>query len=344
MDDFASQLRSAVAANDAKLARRILRSAAQGLGALFRPSSLGDTPPTPSPQTRHALDSMALAVRRAMLVAARAGSGDMVRTLLDYFPPHHLVNADLGLIDCLLVAAEHRAAGVVRALLERTRVAASSTDAAGLSALHWAANGGDAACVEALLASGADVNAATTSEGRTPLYFAAQCGHTEAVRLLLEAGADVDGASADASPLLVATAQNRAAVVRQLLAVGASPDVAASRRRSTQQRRANKGNGGNAADRTALCLAAFHDFPDIAAALLRAEIPAVVSVGSSSSRGSDHRLSAEEGCEATAKVVGLRGCDRERGFPLLIAAETASERTATVLVAHSVWENLRLAI
>ncbi len=62
-------------------------------------------------------------------------------------------------------------------------------DDEGMSALHWAADRGEAAVVEALLRGGADRDA-VDGEGQTALHYAASCGHARAVALLIEAGAD----------------------------------------------------------------------------------------------------------------------------------------------------------
>ena len=62
-------------------------------------------------------------------------------------------------------------------------------DKDGLTALHWAADGGKEEVVKSLLSAGADVNA-QDSEGLTPLHYAVDCSQMGVARALLHAGAD----------------------------------------------------------------------------------------------------------------------------------------------------------
>jgi ankyrin repeat protein len=66
----------------------------------------------------------------------------------------------------------------------------------GYTALHAAAQQGQARVVEALLAAGSEVEA-VTSEGLTACHLAAQLGHVEVLRRLVLAGADVNRATTD---------------------------------------------------------------------------------------------------------------------------------------------------
>src|SRR6266853_681723 len=89
-------------------------------------------------------------------------------------------------------AAERGDAAAVRALLARAAdVGAAQGD--GMTALHWAAQHGDA--VTALLELSADANAVETANGETALMFAAARDRADAVRALVQRGADAAIAS-----------------------------------------------------------------------------------------------------------------------------------------------------
>ena len=93
--------------------------------------------------------------------------------------------------------------------------------------LHLASQAGSAAVVQALVKSGAIVSARTTTTGVTPLHLAAATGNTDVVKILLDNGADANAKDADwgQTPLIYAAAQNRAEAIRVLLARGADPRV-----------------------------------------------------------------------------------------------------------------------
>ena len=93
--------------------------------------------------------------------------------------------------------------------------------------LHLASQAGSAAVVQALLKAGADVTARTTTTGVTPLHLAAATGNADVVKLLLDAGADANARDAEwgQTPLIYAAAPNRAGAIRVLLARGADPRV-----------------------------------------------------------------------------------------------------------------------
>jgi ankyrin repeat protein len=91
-------------------------------------------------------------------------------------------------------AASNGDAASVRALLTKgADVNAPQGD--GMTALHWAAERGDADLTALLLASRANANAATRIGKYTPLHVAAKGGHANVVRRLVDAGADVNGAT-----------------------------------------------------------------------------------------------------------------------------------------------------
>src|SRR5215831_15202950 len=87
-------------------------------------------------------------------------------------------------------AAMHGDRDGVRGLLKQgADVSASQGD--GMTALHWAAERGDAALAEMLVYAGANVAAVTRIGQYTPLHLASKSGSTTVVDALIKAGADV---------------------------------------------------------------------------------------------------------------------------------------------------------
>ncbi len=159
-------------------------------------------------------------------------------------------------------AAMRGDAAAVRDLL-RDGADANASQGDGMSALHWAAQNGDADIAEVLIYGGANLAAVTRLGEYTPLHLAARAGRGSVVRVLVEAGADVDaptstgavtplqfaaaagdveavtlllehGARIDAresqwgqTPLMFAAAKNRAAAVGALLRAGADASITA---------------------------------------------------------------------------------------------------------------------
>ncbi len=89
----------------------------------------------------------------------------------------------------------------------------------GMSALHWAADKGDADLTEMLVYAGANPGAVTRIGQHTPLHLASRAGSAAAVRALLKAGAKVDAKTSvsGATPLHLAAAAGDPAVVTALL-------------------------------------------------------------------------------------------------------------------------------
>lgn len=83
-----------------------------------------------------------------------------------------------------------------RSLLRKGTLA-NVEDAAGYTALHYAARNGHRAMCELLLENGAKIDATTRSGHATALQRAATQGHVEVVELLLESGADANLRDAD---------------------------------------------------------------------------------------------------------------------------------------------------
>ena len=93
--------------------------------------------------------------------------------------------------------------------------------------LHLASRAGSAAAVRALLKAGAKVDAKTSVSGATPLHLAAAAGDPAVVTALLDAKADVNAKEAEwgQTPLIFAASLNRVEAVKVLLARGADANV-----------------------------------------------------------------------------------------------------------------------
>ena len=157
--------------------------------------------------------------------AAMRGDAAAVRSLLQQ---HADVNAPQGDgMTALHWAAEQGDAALAAALLKAGASAAAGTRVGRHTPLHIAAKEGRAAVVRLLVDAKADVNA-PTSTGAAPLHFAASSGSRESVAILLDAGADPNAREPQwgQTPLMFAAGAGRTDVVRLLIARGADASVA----------------------------------------------------------------------------------------------------------------------
>ena len=117
----------------------------------------------------------------------------------------------------------------------------------GSTALHWAAQRGDAEMAQLLVYAGANVRATTRIGGYTPLFMAAKSGAASVVDVLLKAGSDVQlKAMNGLTPLMMAAISGNREAVRLLIEKGA--DVNAKEKEHGQ---------------TPLMFAAAFDRPDV---------------------------------------------------------------------------------
>jgi ankyrin repeat protein len=93
--------------------------------------------------------------------------------------------------------------------------------------LHLASKAGNASVVTALLKAGAAVNAMTSTTGVTPLHLAAASGNSAVVQALIDGGAEVNAKESEwgQTPLIFAASRNRVDAITALLAGGADPSI-----------------------------------------------------------------------------------------------------------------------
>jgi ankyrin repeat protein len=158
--------------------------------------------------------------------AAARGDREAVRALLKQGADVNAAQGDG--MTALHWAAERGDAALAEMLLYAGANVAAMTRIGQYRPLHLASQAGSAPVVRALLQAGADPSARTTTSGVTPLHLAAASGNAEAVTLLVDRGADVDAAESEwgQTPLMFAASYNRADAIGVLLRRGADPRVA----------------------------------------------------------------------------------------------------------------------
>jgi uncharacterized protein len=125
----------------------------------------------------------------------------------------------------LAVAAMREDLAEVRTLLARG-ADPNAPQGDGMTALHWAAERGQADIAAALLGANARLSATTRLGDYTPLHLAARRGHEAVALRLIAAGADVSAvASTGVTPLHLAAAAGTRATIDALLAKGAAVDA-----------------------------------------------------------------------------------------------------------------------
>jgi ankyrin repeat protein len=135
----------------------------------------------------------------------------------------------LGAVSSEPTVADIAARGDLEAVKELLRNGAdvNNPQGDGMTALHWAAERGDAPLAEVLIYSGANVNAGTRIGRYTPLHLAARGAHAEIVDALLRAKADPNAATTNSgvTPLHLASAGGNADIVAALLKAGADANT-----------------------------------------------------------------------------------------------------------------------
>ena len=158
--------------------------------------------------------------------AARRGEAATVRVLLAQGEDAAAAHGDG--MSALHWAAERGDAEMAGALIHAGATVDAVTRVGHYTPLHVASTAGRAEVVGVLLSSGTDATAAAGAGGVTPLHLAAAAGSVAAIGALLDHGAEVDARERawGQTPLIFAAARNRVDAVRALLARGADPDAA----------------------------------------------------------------------------------------------------------------------
>ncbi len=120
----------------------------------------------------------------------------------------------------------------VRSLL-RSGADVNAAQGDGMTALHWAAERGNAEVAELLISASADVEAKTRIGSYTPLHLGSRGGHVPTIMMLLEAGGDPDAVTTNSgvTPLhLAASAIGGRRRWRRSWVTGRTPMCARGRR------------------------------------------------------------------------------------------------------------------
>lgn len=168
-----------------------------------------------------------LAVARGDAVAEAAMRGDKaaVRDLLKQGADVNGAQGDG--MSALHWAAERGDAELADMLIYAGANIAAVTRIGQYTPLHLAGKSGSAPVAKALLKAGADVNARTTTSGVTALHMAASAGSADVVNVLADAKADVNAKEAEAgqTPLIFAAGLNRVEAIKALMKRGADAGI-----------------------------------------------------------------------------------------------------------------------
>ncbi len=158
--------------------------------------------------------------------AAMRGETDLVRSLLSEGADVNAAQGDG--MTALHWAAERGNAEMAEILIYSGANVHAVTRIGQYTPLHLASGSGSDRIVGILIDAGADVSAGTTNSGATPLHLAAAAGNPGSVALLANHGADVNAREGawQQTPLIFAASLNRVEVIEELLGRGADPSIA----------------------------------------------------------------------------------------------------------------------
>lgn len=158
--------------------------------------------------------------------AAKRGDRDGVRALLQQGADVSAAHGDG--MTALHWAAERGDAELTEMLVYAGANVAGVTRIGHYTPLHLASRAGSAPVVKVLLKAGANVTARSTNSGVTALHLAAASGNVDVVAMLLDHGADVNARESEwgQTPLIFASALNRVDAIKVLLRHGADAGIA----------------------------------------------------------------------------------------------------------------------
>ena len=181
--------------------------------------------PLPSPQDRAPAATVVKgAAGRSLVDAAMRGDYELATKLLRDGGDVNATQGDG--MTALHWAAERGDARLMSALLVAKPKVSAVTRIGAYTPLHIAAKSGNADVIAALIKAGSDVKATTTG-GTTALHLAAKAGNAKAIEALIAAGADVNAREGEwgQTPLVFAAEFDRADAIRALLKGGADASV-----------------------------------------------------------------------------------------------------------------------
>ena len=157
--------------------------------------------------------------------AAMRGNRDAVRSLLQQGADVNGAQGDG--MSALHWAADRGDAELTAMLVYAGANPGAVTRIGQYTPLHLASRSGNVEAVKTLLGAGAAVDARTSTTGVTPLHLAATAGSTPVVTALLDRKADVNARENEwgQTPLIFAASLNRVEAIKVLLAGGADPNV-----------------------------------------------------------------------------------------------------------------------
>ncbi len=157
--------------------------------------------------------------------AAMKGNREAVRTLIQQGADVNAAQGDG--MSALHWAADKGDAELTELLVYAGANPGAVTRIGQYTPLHLASRAGSAAAVQALLKGGAKVDAKTSVSGATPLHLAAAAGDPAVVTALLDAKADINAKESEweQTPLIFAAALNRVEAIKVLLARGANANA-----------------------------------------------------------------------------------------------------------------------
>jgi uncharacterized protein len=197
--------------------------------AVIAMTALVGAAPTSAPALRHfeEQDAQGRTERSRSAVADAAMKGDhaAIRTLLQQGADVNAAQGDG--MSALHWAADRGDAELTAMLVYAGANPGAVTRIGHYTPLHLASRAGSAVAVQALLKAGAQVDAVTSTSGVTPLHMAASAGVPAVLTALLDAKAEINARETEwgQTPLIFAASLNRVEAVKVLLARGADANV-----------------------------------------------------------------------------------------------------------------------